>query len=50
MYAGAEIGYTSKGQDEILRQLEDKKFDYTVCSVHRSLGYSLSTGQKRGVF
>ncbi len=44
-YAGAEIGYFADAKKEILEKLRKEKYDYTISSVHRSLGYSLSTNR-----
>lgn len=44
-YAGAEVGFLLKEKDLILGELRKHKFDFAICSVHRSLGYSLSTNK-----
>lgn len=41
-YAGCEIDYNKKAQQEILDHLKENKYDFTMCSIHMIDGCSIS--------
>lgn len=45
LHAGAEIDYAKSVEEEILRHLKQKAYEYTICSVHMIDGVSISDGK-----
>lgn len=50
VYAGAEIDYAKRVEEEIKNSLREKPFDYTICSVHMINGLSVSTEENIHLF
>lgn len=50
LYAGAEVDYAESVGQEILDTLEQKHFDYTICSIHMINGFSISDGRHTEAF
>jgi histidinol-phosphatase (PHP family) len=48
IYAGAEIDYARKVQDEIISTLEHETYDYTICSIHMIDEVSVSDKKNTG--
>ncbi|MCX7842679.1 MAG: histidinol-phosphatase HisJ family protein [Clostridia bacterium] len=45
VFAGAEIDYSFKVEDEIVSTLRERHFDFTICSIHMVSGVSVSDGK-----
>jgi histidinol-phosphatase (PHP family) len=50
IFSGAEVGYHVNSKNQILAALSKQSYDFTICSVHRVLGYSLSTNRNLQIF